>query len=707
MRKTLVILAVAVFSFCVVAEEGMYPLSELNRLNLADRDLQLSVKDIYNNRGTGLVNAIVRVGGCTGSFVSPNGLIITNHHCAFGSVQAASDAEHNYVRDGLSARDLTGEIPAKGLTVRITESYTDVSKAVLSALTDQMSPLERTRALERKIKELEKAAETETPGMRAEVAEMFPGRTYWLFRYTYLRDVRLVYVPPRSIGEYGGETDNWVWPRHTGDFSFMRAYVGPDGKPADYNTENVPYQPRRFLKVNPAGVNEGDAVFVLGYPGRTFRHRTAHYMAYQYEVSMPRTVEYYQWQINLMEEISAEDPIQAIQLSARIKGLANVMKKYRGQIKAMRDLDLVQQKKQQELSLQKFIQADPERTLRYGKILGEIGEYFEDVRQTADRDNLFSSLGYHVLPLRTALTVVEAANEKQKPDLDREARYMERNLPQTIRYTRLLASRIHREADSRILTRLLTEAIALPEGQQIDALASVLGESPDKHVLTAFVNNLFDGSDFSSDELDRLMQLDVAQLEQEQNPFIQLARALYPEVVENRERNRERKGKLDVLQGHLLDVKQQYAGAAFIPDANSTFRMTFGYVRGYSPADAVWYAPITTLAGVMQKATGISPFNPPEKLTELARKDNFSTVPVAILYDTDTTGGNSGSPVMDSRGNLVGVNFDRATEATINDYAWSSAYSRSIGVDIRYVLFILKHFAGMETLLQEMSIPVH
>jgi len=289
---------------------------------------------------------------------------------------------------------------------------------------------------------------------------------------------------------------------------------------------------------------------------------------------------------------------------------------------------------------------------------------------------------------------------------------MERNIPQTRRRLQLVHERINRNADSLILAELLKKAIALPADQQIAGLSSVLGSAPDENVVEAFVANAFDAPIPSIEELERLMTVAPAQLGDVTNPFIQLARALYPDLLAYREQQREDKGRLDVLQAHLLDVKQAYVGGTFIPDANSTFRMTFGHIRGYSPSDAVWYEPVTTLTGVIQKATGKDPFNPPDMLKTLYETRDFGPfvepdtgeVPVALLYDTDTTGGNSGSPVMNHTGELVGVNFDRSFEATINDYAWATEYSRSIGVDIRYVLFILNKFADMQPLLTEMGV---
>ncbi len=255
-RKTFasLVLLFVVLAIPARADEGMYPLSVLSKLDLHAKGLKISSSDIYNPGGVGLIDAIVQVGGCTGSFVSGDGLIITNHHCAFGIVQAASSTEHDYITNGYLAKDRATELPGKGVTVRITESYKDVSAEVLAAVSDTMDPVARTKAIDKAIRAMVAATEQANPGKRAEVSEMFQGRTYWLFVYTFLRDVRAVYVPARGIGEFGGENDNWVWPRHTGDFSFLRAYVAPDGSPADYSPSNVPYHPRKFLKVNPDGV---------------------------------------------------------------------------------------------------------------------------------------------------------------------------------------------------------------------------------------------------------------------------------------------------------------------------------------------------------------------------------------------------------------------------------------------------------------------
>ena len=346
----------AVITLCLVlstprvslADEGMFPVSELSSLDLQSKGLKLSVEEVFNtdpNR-TCLVDGICKVNGCTGSFVSGNGLIITNHHCAYRAIQAASSTENDYLRDGFIPSKLGEDIPAPGYTVRVTESFSDVSPNVLAAANAEMDFAERGKAIERRIKEIEKQAETDNPGKRAEVAEMFAGKTYVLFIYTYLKDVRLVFAPPSSIGKFGGDIDNWEWPRHTGDFSFMRAYTAPDGSSASYSPDNVPYQPKKYLQVSAAGANEGDFIMLLGYPGRTARHKTASFLEFEQNVRLPLVVDYFGQQIETMQAASANDRAVAIKLLSRIAGLANVEKRSRGQLKGLVGADIAAKRRE-------------------------------------------------------------------------------------------------------------------------------------------------------------------------------------------------------------------------------------------------------------------------------------------------------------------------------------------------------------------------
>jgi hypothetical protein len=716
-RANLYACAIALLALGFIAaapDEGMWPISEIQKLDLQNKGLQIDPKQIYNPEGVSLIDAIVNVGGCTGSFVSPEGLILTNHHCAFGAARAASSTEHDYIQNGFLAQNKAQEIPASGYTVRITDSYRDVSQEILSCLSDTMDLAERTQALQKKANAIVAQTEKDHPGKRAEVSEMFIGKTYVLFIYTFIKDVRLVYVPPRGIGEFGGENDNWIWPRHTGDFSFMRAYVAADGSPAEYSDNNVPYRPRKHLQVAPAGVGENDFVFILGYPGATFRHRTSHYLAYEQDVRLPYIADLYEWQIRSMEEIGKEDRSVALKHLSRIKGLANVMKNYRGKLQGLRRLELVEQKREEEKALQEFINADSERQHAYGNVLAEIGKLYDEIHIHAQHDLVLDNLRNSSILLRTALAVYEGAQELQKPDLERTSAFMERNLAATKAGLKLGLREFYEPTDKMLLRELLLRAARLPQGQRLPAEDKFLkGGNPEKAV-DKFLNETFAKTKLGDEDfvLAALSQK-PEQLAQSKDPLIAFARELHPSYEELKQSRQRREGAMTKWQAQLIDVKRQFLGKDFIPDANRTLRLTFGRIRGYQPADAVSYDPITTFQGVIEKTTPAEPFDTPPRLIDLYKAKDFGAfknpklndVPVAILYDLDTTGGNSGSPVLNARGELVGVNFDRAFEATINDYGWSDRYSRSIAVDIRYVLWVTQKFAGADYLLQEMNVP--
>ncbi|MEL7496226.1 MAG: S46 family peptidase [Planctomycetota bacterium] len=459
-----------------IADEGMFPISELERLKLAEKGLLLSPGEIFSADKTCLVDGICRVNGCTGSFVSPNGLIITNHHCAYRAIQSASTLENDYLKNGFIPSKFGEEIPATGYTVRVTESFKDVSRQVLEVVQGEMSFSDRTKTISRRRKELEKIAESENPGKRAEVAEMFAGKTYVLFLYTYIKDVRLVFAPPSSVGNFGGDIDNWEWPRHTGDFSFMRAYVAPDGSTAEYAANNVPYRPKKFIQVSSAGANESDFVMLLGYPGRTARHKTASFLKYEQNVRLPYIVDLYGQQIETMNAAGANDRAVAIKLLSRIRSLANVEKRSRGQLKGLTRADIVAKRANEEAKLQSYIEADPARNSKYGRTLANINAAYQTQTKTAVAEANFQNIRLASQIMGIAFTIYDAAIERQKADLERESAYMDRNFDQTVRRMKLRWADLDFPTDQTLLTQVLNRyqqnglGVEVPSIDSLDAM---------------------------------------------------------------------------------------------------------------------------------------------------------------------------------------------------------------------------------------------
>ncbi len=720
MKRTLTRTIIYFFVFFLfiplAAEEGMHLLSELHKLDLKNKGLEIEVLDLYDPNGTSLIDGIINLSGCTASFISEDGLILTNYHCAFPAIQRVTTKENDFMKDGFMAGERSKEIEAKGYTVRTIDFYKDVSQNVLRVVKKRMTHAERTKAIEKKIKKIVVETEKKYPGKRAEVAEMFKGKTYVLFVYTYLKDIRLVYAPPRSIGEFGGEEDNWMWPRHTGDFTLLRAYASPGQKSADYSPENVPYKPKKFLPVAPEGVSEGDFVFILGYPGRTYRHRTSYFLDFEEQFRMPYTVNLYGWIIETLEKMSMSDRETTIKLAPMLKGLWNSMKNYKGKLQGLKRLQLAKKRHEEERKLQEFINVDKKRAAQYGNVLKEIEILFQKERAVAEYESIMRYLNRIVDKLSVAYSAYEASIELKKPDTERKRPYMKRNYERTIKQIERGFRDFYEPADKAIFKELLTRAVNLKGDKRITPFdkmfateAADAGKTIDAFIQDAYEKTNLGDQQFAMD----LFKKSPQDLEKLDDPFVKLAVSLYPLYQEIKTAQDEREGQLDKLSAQLIDVKKQFLGSDFIPDANSTLRLTYGRIEGYSPADAVYYSPLTTIKGIVEKHnTGASHYQAPEKLLNLYEAKEFGAfkeealddVPVAMLYSADTTGGNSGSPVLNARGQLVGLNFDRAYEATINDYAWSHDYSRSIGVDIRFILWFLQKYSGADYLLKEMGV---
>lgn len=692
-------------------EEGMFPLSEISKLDLQAAGLQISPKEIFNPNGTSLIDALVRLSGCTGSFVSGNGLIVTNHHCAFSAVAAASTTENNYLENGFAANEKSQEIQAKGLTCRITDAYEDVSNRVLEGADSESDPIKRLQKIAANIQKIQKEEQAKDPDRLIEISEMFIGKTYVLFRYKTIKDVRLVYVPPRSIGEFGGETDNWVWPRHTGDFSFVRAYVAPDGSPAEYSENNVPYKPVKHLKINPNGVSEEDFVFILGYPGRTYRHRPAQYLVYQRDHLLPYISETFDWLIHYMEKLGDQNPEKKLLYATQIKRYANTTKNFKGKMQGLRRVPIIQNKIKEEKALQAAINKNPKLKKQYGNVLPEINKTYDDILEITTATLWFGRLYAHAPQFNLAGEIALAQKEMQDMSKTEKAEYIEKQSKKFVRMAKSANSKTYsQEMEKDFLKMMFQKGLTFKGKQEVAPLAMAKAD------VENFVETLFEKSKFNDPAaILEMAENKPAKLFNLKDPMVEYSAKFNPIHKKLLNGFRQGNAKVSALMPQLLEAKQAVSEENFIPDANGTLRLTYGHIRGYHPEDAVYQKPFTTLAGVVEKgrtAKKGSDYEMPEILAQLHDKGDLGKythpklkdVPVGLLYDMDTSGGNSGSPIMNAKGEFIGINFDRAYTATINDFAWNQAYSRSIGVDVRYMLFVLEKVANAQNLLTEMQV---
>lgn len=695
------------------ADEGMFPLSEMKNIDLKKAGLRMEPLDLYNPNGISLVDAIVRVGGCTGSFISNDGLMVTNHHCAFGFVAAMSNVQHNYIRDGFLAKDKSQEAQAKGLVCKITASYADVSDQVLMGTQSTNDPTTRLQIIANNIKKITDTENKANPNLQCEISEMFTGKSYVLFRYQLLKDVRVVYVPARSIGEYGGEKDNWVWPRHSGDFAFLRAYVAPDGSAAEYSVNNVPFKPKRFLKINLKGINENDFVFILGYPGRTFRNQPAAFYKYHENYMLKYVSDLYDWQINQMEELGRGNDSLQIKYAGKIKSLANTTKNYKGKLQGFRRVGLTEKKFAEEKEMQKFIEADPNLNKQFGKVVPEINSLYNEIIENAPR-NLFFDYIYSVAPTLQMAAIID--NYKRSFEQIKSEKEENNFLSVQVPKLKVNFQRLYAQMDPSIeipgVLKMFKDAHDYNNNNKIAAVEEFYKKYPSEEARKNILEKLYAKTKLSDKKYMLKILADSAdEFAEMKDGLVKLCANINVEMNFFDEVDSKRNGKLNALLASYADAKSAFKQKQFIPDANATLRFTYGFVRGYFPNDAEYNKPFTTLKGVIEKEDGAD-YELLQVIKDLYAAKDFgqfmhpalNDLPINFLYNLDTTGGNSGSPVLDADGSLVGVNFDRAYTATINDYAWNEAYSRSVAVDIRYVLWTLQKVAHANNILSELNI---
>jgi len=696
------------------ADEGMWMPHQMKDLNLKTLGLQMDPEDLYKKDGTGLMSAVVYLGGGTGEFVSSEGLILTNHHVAFGALQRASTTEKDYIQKGFIAWAREDEIPAKGYIADVLLGYDEVTDQILSAVKPEMTHRQKYDTIEKVTKEI--IADTEKTGkdIRATVATMYSGNKYYLFRFKRIKDIRIVYAPPQDLGNFGGDIDNWMWPRHTCDFTFLRAYVSRDNVGMDYNTDNIPYKPKSILKISLEGFTDGDLSFVMGYPGRTYRNYTLSELKSDI-TDMKERMALYSDIIAFLEKAGENSREIQIKYARIVRGLNNSLKNYQGKIAGMEKISLVEKKEAQEKEFREWVNQDPERQNTYATVLQDVEAFVKKYEIHQAKSNLLNQL---VSPyfgsalLSQAYTIYRSAEERQKTDMEREPGYQERDMPYIKERIQLAERGYDLKTDAAFLKFRIKGLVDYPWEQIPEAFKDLLSK-PSNRVIEYYVDSLFDKTSLSeTDTRLYLIEMKPDDLLKLNDPLLSLAADLEKEMKILREENK-------ALSQERLDLKRIYLDASIkqkqgriAPDANSTIRFTYGFIKGYTPRDAVFYLPQTTLSGVIEKDTGVFPFSVHPKIKELHASADFGRyadekledIPVCFLNTTNVTGGNSGSPTLNAKGEQIGIIFDMTYESVTGDYYVIPEFQRTISVDIRFVLFITEKFSGATHIIQELGL---
>lgn len=691
------------------ADEGMWMPEQLPGMSerLLDMGLELPAEHLADTNAQPLGSIISLGGFCSASFLSADGLIGTNHHCVSGFLQVNSSAEQDLNQEGYLAATRQDELSA-GPTARVyvVESIEDVTEQVNLKVRKWTKDGKRYELVERAKKELVAACE-ERPNRRCQVSAYYGGQEFRLISKLEIQDLRLVYAPPDAVGNYGDEVDNWMWPRHAGDFSLLRAYVAPDGSSAPYAEENVPYKPPSHLQVSTEGVKEGDFVMVAGYPGGTYRYKTARNLRFAQEVQYAEYVRFLGDAKALLEAESASDPEAAARLAAPIGWMGNSTKYFQGNLDNFEATQVLAAKQKDWDATLQWVNGDKLNKKLYGPVFDELDELDAESERDFKR-NMYSRYGAYMSDLLgVAHEGYRFAVEGVKPDLERDRGYQDRDLERTKQAWEELDQSLWLPADRLLLGHVLTQHAALPPEQQAPELSAWIG---DHGGLEASLETLYESPALATSEGRlALLDMEVADFESSEDPFISLAVALETYLSSQRVRDEERLGAYLRLMPLYMDALKASRTDVY-PDANNTLRVTVGHVKGYSPADAVWYQPHTTVAGMVAKA-GEAPFDAPDRFVAAAPNTADSAfydpelgdVPVDFLSTLDTTGGNSGSATLNAKGEFVGFLFDGNYEAMSADWVFDPDLTRSIHVDVRYALWLLE-VEGADHLLQELGV---
>ena len=698
------------------ADEGMWLPSLISQRigDMQEKGFKLNAEDIYDINQASLKDAVVLFGrGCTGEVISSEGLLLTNHHCGYGQIQQHSSVEHDYLKDGFWAMSRAEELPNKGLTVSFLERMEDVTDQVLNGYTADMTEDQRVAIVKKNSKAIIDEVTKEGNGLRATVEALYYGNQYFLFLYREYSDVRLVGAPPSSIGKFGGDTDNWMWPRHTGDFSMFRIYADKDNNPAPYSEDNVPYKPKKYFKISTKGVQEGDFTFIYGFPGRTQEYIHSEGVRYIEEIGDPHKINLRTLRLDIQKKHMSESQKVRIQYSSKNASVANAWKKWQGEVKGIKKMKTVQKKQEFEQAFDAWARGG-----EFDGVVGKIAKIYDELEPYAFAADYYSETAKTIEMANFAAGIYSAyVQDKESGELSfnsnkaaasAESFYKDWYLP------------IDKECFVAVMTEFDNNVPSEFKPEYFKAQMKKYGNAQ------KWADELFSKSIFADrSKLEKLFKEDASQKTLakdrkavEKDPAtefaLEFAKWHDSDVKPHTTRLNQdlQLAYRDYMRGQMVYCRTQRVPKAFYPDANLTLRVAYGHIKGYSPADAIYYKPSSTMKGIIQKDNpDIFDYNIPQRFRDVYAAKDFGRwtdetgeVPVCFIATNHTTGGNSGSPVINADGNLIGLNFDRVWEGTMSDIVFDPEICRNISLDVRYVLFTIEKIGGAGYLIDEMTL---
>jgi hypothetical protein len=712
MKKIFVTLTFFLFVNTIFAVEGMWIPTLLKKFNIEEMQkmgFKLTAADIYDVNHASMKDAVVLFGsGCTGEVISGDGLLITNHHCGFGQIQKHSTLAHDYLTDGFWAKSKSEELSNPGLTVQFLVRMDEVTADILKGVMEDMSDEAVKKQISSNIEAVKKTYAAQSNNL-VDIKPLYYGNQYFAYVYEVFRDVRLVGAPPVSIGKFGGDTDNWVWPRHTGDFSLFRIYADKNNKPAAYSPNNVPYHPKKFFPINLKGINEGDFTMVFGFPGTTQEYLPSQAVQLLIEKSNPNKVDVRTTKLSILEKQMSKDPRVRIQYASKYAGVSNAWKKWQGETKGLVRLKAVDKKIEEEQLFTKWVNQNSDRAKKYGHLLADFGKFYSELSELQIPNDLYNEAilrGSDAMNLISRFDLLaQAADDTAK--FNKQKKALSEFLPGYLKD-------YDQETDALILPALLKTYIERVDPKYLpEKLTKERSELTKVAVIQAiYRNSIFSDSSAVKSLLGNFDPKAIKKMKKDK------LYSLYSTISDYYTKNIDpayQKISLSILRTQkeymaaILEMKQDQR---LMADANLTLRVTYGKVEGFEPMDGVYYQYFTTLKGIIEKENpNIDDYVVPQKLKSLYQSKDYGSytnatgeVPVAFCASNHTTGGNSGSPVINANGELIGVNFDRCWEGTMSDVLFDPERCRNIALDIRYALFIIDKFAGAGYLLKEMNL---